>query len=131
MKAFILLCFVALFGMSTAAPTNDNIKKVTIKTSAVCEMCKVRIEKVLNGLEGVEDAELDLVTKNVKIKYDEDVIQVTQLKQAITMAGYGADDLPARPKAVDALPNCCKPDSTCGKKGGDMKSCHKPSESGS
>ena len=61
-------------------------------------------------------AELDLVTKKVKIKYDEDVVDVATLRQAIANTGYEADEVPARPKAREALDACCK-------KGDEKKAC--------
>ncbi|MBC6993723.1 heavy metal-associated domain-containing protein [Neolewinella lacunae] len=101
----ILVFFVALFAFAAmAAPP----KKVTIQTNAVCGMCKTAIEKSLNALEGVEMAELDLVTKKVKVKYDADVVNVETLRQAIAATGYDADDVAARPKAREKLAACCK-----------------------
>lgn len=84
-------------------------KKVVIQTNAICEMCKVSIEKNLLALEGVQTAELDLVTKKVKVKYDDDLVDVATLRQAIANTGYEADEVPARPKAQEALAACCKP----------------------
>ena len=84
-------------------------KKITIQTNAICGMCKTNIESSLAALEGVENAELDLVTKKVKIKYDAKVIDENTLRQAIANTGYDADDVPARPKAQEALAACCKP----------------------
>lgn len=107
-----LFLFVALFGfLAMAAPP----KKVTIQTNAICGMCKTNIETALAGVEGVQMAELDLVTKKVKIKYDGKVVDEAALRQAIANTGYNADDVPARPKAQEALDACCKPK--------DMKAC--------
>ena len=101
-----LFLFVALFGIiAMAAPP----KKVTIQTNAQCEMCQSRIEKVLFDLDGVKRAELDLVTKKVKIKYDAAVVDIATLRQAIAAVGYNADDIPARPQAQAKLDDCCKP----------------------
>lgn len=96
----ILFSFVAM-----AAPP----KKVVIQTNAQCGMCKTNIETSLASIDGVKTAELDLVTKKVKIKYDDDVVDVATLRQAIANTGYNADEVPARPKAQDALAACCKP----------------------
>lgn len=117
-----LLFIVALFGFfAMAAPP----KKIVIQTNAICEMCQSRIESTLFDIEGVKKAELDLVTKKVKIKYDEDVVDVATLRQAIASVGYNADDVPARPKAQEALDACCKPkaDACCADK---AKACKKP-----
>ncbi|TXF90692.1 heavy-metal-associated domain-containing protein [Neolewinella aurantiaca] len=117
-----LFLFVALFGfIAMAAPP----KKIVIQTNAICGMCKTNIEESLGALEGVKKVELDLVTKKVKIKYDDDVLDAATLRQAIANTGYNADDVPARPKAQEALAACCKPkpDACCADK---TKSCAKP-----
>jgi len=110
-----LILFVALFGfIAMAAPT----EKITIQTNAQCGMCKTSIETSLTALEGVKSAELDLVTKKVKIKYDDKVLDAATLRQAIANTGYSADDVPARPKAQEALAACCKPKEACVKEAG-------------
>ncbi len=45
------------------------LKKIQIKTSAVCGMCKDRIEEYMAYEKGVKEAELDLETKVLTIKY--------------------------------------------------------------
>ena len=90
-------------------------KKIVIQTNAVCGMCKTNIETSLAAIEGVKKAELDLVTKKVKIKYDDKAVDVATLRQAIANTGYDADEVPARPKAQEALAACCKPKKTAAK----------------
>ena len=108
--SLLLVAFFAFIAM--AAPP----KKVTIQTNAICQMCQARIEGTLLKLEGVQKAELDLVTKKVKIKYDDSILDEAMLRQAIASAGYAADEVPPRPKAREALAACCK----------DADKCHKP-----
>lgn len=112
MRIFALL--LTLFAFTAMAPPT---KKVSIQTNAVCEMCQHTIEKALFALDGVERAELDLVTMKVKVKYDEETIDVATIRQAIAAVGYDADDVPARPKARTTLADCCK---------GNGKACKKP-----
>ncbi len=108
------LLFVSLlFAFVVAAAPVEDIQKAKIKTSAICDMCKVSIEKALFKLEGVKAVELDLVTKKVSIRYDADKINVATLRQAIAATGYDADEVPARPKAYDNLAACCKKGSSC------------------
>lgn len=119
----ILFVLISLFTFTTAPANIDDgkMEKVTIETSARCEMCKVTIEKALYELDGVKKAELDLVTKKVKVKYDARQVDLSTLRQTISAVGYQADAVPARPKAVAALPDCCKPEVKACKKSG--KSC--------
>lgn len=112
----VLILFVALFSLTAAAPTHPiKVERVTIKTSAICGMCKATIEKALYKLDGVETAVLDVTTKKVKVRYDAEKLDVNTLRQAISAAGYDADDIPARQRAYDALPGCCKKDGVCKK----------------
>ncbi|MEL6355924.1 MAG: heavy metal-associated domain-containing protein [Bacteroidota bacterium] len=105
---------IMLLTFAAVSPTTK-IKKAVIKTNATCEMCKVTIEKALYALDGVESAELDLITKKVKVRYNEDKLNEATLRQAISAAGYLADDVPPRPKARETLPDCCKSDEECKK----------------
>ena len=41
-----------------------------------CTGCSTRLQKVLNNLEGVEEAEVSLEAKQAMIKYDEDKISI-------------------------------------------------------
>jgi len=109
--AFLTIMLLTFAAVSPAT----KIEKVLIKTNATCEMCKASIEKALYALDGVESAHLDLVTKKVKVRYDAELLDEATLRQAISAAGYLADDVPARPKAREALPNCCKTDAECKK----------------
>lgn len=119
------LAIIAVFFAFTAMAAPP--KKITIQTNAQCEMCQNNIESALFALDGVKKAELDIVTKKVKIKFDSDVIDEAQLRQAIAAAGYNADDVPARPKAQDALADCCKPKTGKGACcAGKAKACKKP-----
>ncbi|MFT7120637.1 MAG: copper chaperone CopZ [Neolewinella sp.] len=112
MRVLAILAVLFAFTAMAAPP-----KKASIQTNAVCEMCQFAIEKALFKIDGVKKAELDLVTKKVKIKYDESVVDLATLRQAISAVGYDADDVPARPAAREALDDCCK---------GDGKACKKP-----
>jgi len=73
---------VALMGVFFAALTAFTVGFQTIKiqTSAVCGMCKDRIEGTLNAIEGVEEARLDLTTKKVKVKFDDSKQSEASLK---------------------------------------------------
>lgn len=97
--------------MSTAAMAGNKVVK--IKTSAMCDMCKNRIELVVNNLDGVKKSLLSLDTKIIKVKYDADKLSETDIRAAIADAGYDADDMPANIEAYNVLPACCKKDGVC------------------
>lgn len=108
-KLFIILMIVVSY--SAIAQQDAKSKKsetVKILTSAVCGMCKDKIEIALYGLKGVKSAVLDVPSKIVTVKYKPADITPEQLRTAITLTGYDADALPADPAAYEKLHSCCK-----------------------
>ena len=106
------LVILGLFVASAFAFT-AGLKTVKIQTSAVCGMCKDRIESTLTQVAGVEDVRLDLTTKKVKIKYDDALQSEASLRAIIAKIGYAADDVPADAEGYAALPGCCKSADAC------------------
>jgi copper chaperone CopZ len=78
------------------------------KTSAVCDMCKARIEKSLAYEKGVQSAVLDVPTKVLTVTYKADKTTPAALRTAVQKTGYDADDLTADARAYNRLPDCCK-----------------------
>ncbi len=90
------------------AQNNNENKKIEIKTSAVCGMCKATINKALSKVDGVQEKKLDLKTKIITVIYDPQKTSPEKIRTAITMAGYDADDMPADATAYSKLDGCCK-----------------------
>lgn len=109
MKTIILGTIFAL-GVFHA---NAGNKVAKIKTSAICDMCKNRIELVVNNIDGVKKSLLNLNTKIVKVKYNTDKTSAQTIRQSISQAGYNADDVKRNAEAYEVLPGCCKDGSTC------------------
>lgn len=66
----------------------DNIMIKTLKVEGMsCGHCKARVEKALNAVEGVENASVNLETKEVTIKLNKDINDET-LISAVTDEGY-------------------------------------------
>lgn len=107
--------FTVLF-LSISTITMAGNKMLKVKTSAICDMCKNRIELVVNNLDGVKKSLLNLDSGIIKIKYNTDKLSETDIRVAISDAGYDADDMPADPKAYSVLPGCCKKGSSCDSK---------------
>ena len=87
-----------------------NNEEVKIKTSAVCEMCKERIEEEMSTIEGVSSSNLDVDTKILTVNFNPAKITADDIRKAITKIGYDADDMAASKKAYNKLPKCCKKD---------------------
>ncbi|RIV25087.1 heavy-metal-associated domain-containing protein [Fibrisoma montanum] len=106
-----LTAFFLLGNLSFAAGSltdDDKEKEIKIKTSAVCGMCKARIERNLSFEKGVKNAALDVKSKVVTITYNPKKTDVAKLKANIVKTGYDADELPADEVGYNKLPSCCK-----------------------
>lgn len=84
------------------------IKVAKITTTSQCEMCKARIEKAVNKLSGIKSAVLDVPTKVLTVKYDENDLTLEKIRKTVSKTGYDADSVKADPKAYKMLPPCCK-----------------------
>jgi len=84
--------------------------EVQIKTSAVCGMCKSKIEKDLSYEKGVMSSNLEVKTQIVTVKYNPKKTNPEKIRKAISKTGYDADAVTANPKAYEKLDACCKKD---------------------
>ena len=107
MKKLLFFIIVTLSVTINIAKAEGD-KEVKIKTTAVCEMCKARIERTLGLSKGVKESNLDLKDKVVTVKYNPKKTTPEEIRATIINTGYDADDLLANQKAHDKLPNCCK-----------------------
>ncbi len=108
--ALIIISIVLIVPISVFAQDGKKKKTETveIQTSAICDMCKERLEKNLAFEKGVKAVELNEETKVISITYKKGKNDKESLKKAITKIGYDADDLPADQEAHDKLPDCCQ-----------------------
>jgi copper chaperone CopZ len=115
MKNKILLVALLLVSAIVFADV-PKTQTVKIKTSAICEMCKERIEKKLAFTKGVTDVNLDVDSKDkvATVIFNPKKTTIAKLKKAIAEVGYDADEVVAEPVGYDKLPGCCK-------KGGKME----------
>lgn len=106
-----MILLVALF-LGTSAQSQDKKKteEITIKTSAVCGMCKERIEHDMSYAKGVKSVSLDLKTKDLTVNYHPKKTTPDEIRKAVSKIGYDADGVEADPKAYEKLPACCKKD---------------------
>lgn len=103
--------FILLISASPGwSQSKGEVAEIKIKTSAVCGMCKTRIEKDLAYEKGITYVSLDLPSKDVTVKYKTSKTNPELIRKAITKIGYDADTLVADQKAYDKLPACCKKD---------------------
>ncbi len=106
-KNVLSLVMLFLFGtMSVIAET----KTEEFKVYGNCGMCKTRIEKAANAVEGVTKADWDKVTKMVKVTYDESKTDADKIQLAIAKVGHDTNVHKADDKVYDGLHGCCKYD---------------------
>lgn len=96
---------------TSAVFAQKDVETITIKTSAVCDMCKETIEKEMAFTKGVTSASLDVETAMLTVSYKSTKTDPGTIRKAINKIGYDADDSPSDPKAYDNLHHCCKKDS--------------------
>ena len=109
-KAWFLVTGIILLASTTGFGMAEKNVEIKIKTSAVCGMCKDRIEQGLAFEKGIKDVSLDLETKICTIKYNPSKTTPDDIRKAISGLGYDADDVAADEKAYEKLPACCKKD---------------------
>ena len=107
----LLIAFFLFAGLTAFSQEAKKWETIEIKTSAVCGMCQNTIETALLKVSGVKSASLNVPTKVVKVTYKPAKVSADDIKKAITLAGYAADDMPADAKAYQNLHGCCKKDS--------------------
>jgi periplasmic mercuric ion binding protein len=109
--SIILLVASILFVSNTVGYGQDKKSvEIKIKTSAVCNMCKDRIEQGLAYEKGIKDVSLDVETKVATIRYNPKKTSPEEIRKAISKLGYDADEVPADKVAYEKLPPCCKKD---------------------
>ncbi len=104
MKKGIVFIIAIAFSIFANAQTDT----VRIKTSAICDDCKNRIEHDLSFVKGVKSSSLDLGTKEVTVVYNAEKTDPDKIRIAITKVGYDADTMKAVVKAFNKLPECCR-----------------------
>ena len=120
-----LLALAMFFSVSAAqaqevakAKARGGTEQVQFKTSAVCDMCKARLEKSMAYEKGVQAANLDVQSKLLTVTYRPDKTTPEALRTAVQRTGYDADDKVADARAYDRLPDCCKKNNSTHSDGG-------------
>jgi periplasmic mercuric ion binding protein len=109
-SGWMLLLVVLVVFSDTCFGQQKKADTVEIKTSAVCGMCKERIEGCLAFEKGVKSSTLDVETKVVSVIYNPAKTSPAKLRQTLSKLGYDADTIPANQAAYAKLPACCKKD---------------------
>ncbi|MBC8311972.1 MAG: heavy-metal-associated domain-containing protein [Candidatus Marinimicrobia bacterium] len=102
-KLFLVMSLLVMVGCK------GEISKAEINIpTAQCGMCAVTIENTLRNVEGVKKALVDMDALKVTVAYDAEVANVSSIENAISNAGYQANETSANMEVYKSLPGCCK-----------------------
>ena len=76
--------------------------------SMQCDICKKNIEKAVGKVEGVSVVKVDKNKKIAHVEFDKSKTDLSKIEDAITAAGYDANNKKKDMKAYDNLDECCK-----------------------
>ena len=112
-------CFLPdLFTTNDSKITSENAEKIvelmgnetSFGVKGNCGMCKKTIETAALSLSGVTNADWDKQTKQIKLIYDPQIVDLMSIHQAIANSGYGTELVENNMDSYDNLPLCCKYD---------------------
>jgi len=111
MKLALIVFFLSIVLIPVSSLQSGTTGDVTATVSLPtiqCNMCVTNISDALDKVKGVKDYSVDLEGKKVTVTYDDAVTSVSKIENAISKAGYGANNKKANKKAYDKLDDCCK-----------------------
>lgn len=76
--------------------------------SIQCNSCKKAITSALKETDGVNDVDVDVKGKTVKVTFDKSKTDLSKIEATIVSAGYDANDKKADKDAYEKLDDCCK-----------------------
>lgn len=94
--------------LSLSAFAQKDVETITIHTSAVCDMCKERIEKEMAFTKGVTAASLDVETAVLTVSYRTSKTDPEAIRGVLNALGYDADDSIAPQETYEQLHHCCR-----------------------
>ncbi|MPN04879.1 hypothetical protein SDC9_152127 [bioreactor metagenome] len=75
-------------------------KKFNI-TGMTCSACSARIEKNLSKTEGVTEVNVNLLSNNMTVKYDESILSEADIIKVVLNTGYGASSAEKKKETPD------------------------------
>lgn len=73
----------------TVNEDSGGLRDVTIPIRGMtCASCVAAVDRVLAGIEGVAEVNVNLPTEKATVKYNPEIVRLSSLKQAIVKAGY-------------------------------------------
>jgi copper chaperone CopZ len=89
--------------------TLARVVEVKISVPSIrCSNCAKTVSKAVSSRSGVKHVTVDTKQKIALVKYDEKMLELSDLEMAISKAGYDANDIKRDPNAYKELDECCK-----------------------
>ncbi len=89
------------------AMATSNLTTTDIYVYGKCGMCKARIEKAVNNMNGVANAAWDVKTKQLTVSFDSEITSLSNVEKAVTAVGHDTKNEKASTATYDNLPACC------------------------
>lgn len=86
-KAIVVALLSMIFATAVTFSA-DELSNATFKIDTKDKGAKVKVETVVNMLKGVTEAEFDLNTKKLQVKFDPMQIELSMIQFAIESMGY-------------------------------------------
>jgi mercuric ion binding protein len=94
---------------TTEVKSTSNDEKATVQLPTIqCNQCRKNITNALKKVDGVTDFNIDVKGKVMNVSFDKTKTDLVKIENAVTMAGYDANDKKADPVAYEKLDDCCK-----------------------
>ncbi len=84
------------------------LTEASFEVNGVCGMCRNRVEKAAQSLEGVQSAVWNMETKTMTVKLSTGKASATDVQQKIASTGHDTELVKATDEAYSNLPGCCK-----------------------
>lgn len=85
----------------------SRVVKSTIRVAGVCGMCRSRINRTTQAVEGVVSCDWDEDTQLLTVEYDKQLTSTGAIEIAVAAAGHDTQNEKAADDVYDNLPPCC------------------------
>ena len=103
-----ILSLAMVLGLSTLSLLAQTLKTEKFEVAGNCGMCKTRIEKAANSVDGVSSADWDKETKMLEVSFDPEKSDQHKIQLAVATVGHDTKMHKASDEVYDELPGCCK-----------------------
>lgn len=111
----LFLTCLGCFAVNEVSAQTDQMDTLIVKTSIACDhclqcsSCGENIEdRIFEGNSGIQQIKVQPESNTILIIYKATKTTPDEIRKAIALAGYDADDVKAVPESYQKLDGCCK-----------------------